>query len=103
MAHFVFYDLPQDVKNKIIDLRAEMSANRFLLAAYQLQELLGKTNFNPDQARVPAGSGRESGRWTRVDGGATRGDGSTQPQLIAVVDRMRESDRRNQALSADAD
>ena len=33
--------------------------------------------FNPDQPRVPAGSGRTSGEWT--DSGATGGDDAAQP------------------------
>ncbi len=35
--------------------------------------------YNPDQPRVPAGSGRESGQWTSGNGGAT--DSPTQPPV----------------------
>jgi hypothetical protein len=38
-----------------------------------------KANFDPNQPRVPAGSGRESGRWT--DGGGGVSDGSTAGRL----------------------
>jgi len=46
-----------------------------------------KAGFDPNQPRVPAGSGRESGRWNRVGGGSTRlaqarpGRGSSQVRL----------------------
>ncbi len=48
-----------------------------------------KANFDPNEPRVPAGSGRESGRWTRVGGGggstrlaqARPGRGSSQVRL----------------------
>ncbi|MGH6857074.1 MAG: hypothetical protein ACRECP_05365, partial [Methylocella sp.] len=33
--------------------------------------LLALLKYNPDQPRVPAGSGRESGEWTAGDGGGT--------------------------------
>jgi hypothetical protein len=33
--------------------------------------LLALLKFDPDQPRVPAGSGRESGEWTAGDGGGT--------------------------------
>ena len=57
MARFEFFDLPQDVKDKISHLRWEMAANRVLLAGYRLIALLEKANFNPNQPRVPAGVG----------------------------------------------
>jgi hypothetical protein len=39
--------------------------------------------FNPDQLRVPAGSGRESGRWTS-DGGITSVSYRTKGRLKAL-------------------
>jgi hypothetical protein len=50
-------------------LRAALAGARVLFAGWRLQRLL---KYNPNwatQPRIPAGSGRESGRWT--DGGAT--------------------------------
>lgn len=35
-----------------------------------------KANFNPNQPRVPAGHGRESGRWTSTGGGGSISDGA---------------------------
>jgi hypothetical protein len=40
--------------------------------------------FNPDQPRVPAGSGRESGQWTK-DGASTSGDEDHRMQLAGDV------------------
>jgi hypothetical protein len=50
---------------------------------------LGFLKYNPDQPRVPAGSGRESRRWTSDGGGGSEGsdaagseDGATSEDLI---------------------
>lgn len=40
--------------------------------------------YNPNQPRVPAGSGRESGRWT--DGSSGGGDGSAAAPLMGNID-----------------
>ncbi|MGH6835761.1 MAG: bacterial transcriptional activator domain-containing protein [Methylocella sp.] len=41
--------------------------------------------YNPDQPRVPAGSGRESGEWTTGDGGATGASAESQlPRNVHV-------------------
>jgi hypothetical protein len=71
MAHFVFYDLPPEAKKQAARLRSEIAGNEMLLACYRLEAVLAKANFNRNQERVPAGSGTESGRWTRIGGGAS--------------------------------
>ena len=94
MARFVFYDLPQDVKDKIVDLRAAMAANRMLLAGYRFLALLEKANFNPNQARVPLGN-PDGGRWTG-------GGGGSHGERIAVGGSLTqvalETDPRNDAV-----
>ncbi|MGH6795794.1 MAG: hypothetical protein ACREDH_11520, partial [Methylocella sp.] len=44
--------------------------------------LLALIKYNPDQPRVPAGSGRESGEWTSGDGGA---GGSAAPATAGLA------------------
>jgi hypothetical protein len=56
VAHFVFYDLPDEVRDKIAHLRWQMAGNRMMLAFYRLEILLRKANFNPNQPRVPGGN-----------------------------------------------
>lgn len=45
-----------------------------------------KAGYNPDQPRLPAGSGRESGRWTDRNGPAVS-SGSTRPTLEFIAYR----------------
>ena len=54
-----------------LDLKWEITAQRFMSAARNLAALLGKANFNPGQPRVPAGNS-EGGRWIGT-GGASGG------------------------------
>jgi hypothetical protein len=63
VAHFVFYDLPQEAKDQIAHLRWLMAGNRMMLALYRLEAVLRKANFNPNQPRVPAGNS-DGGQWT---------------------------------------
>ena len=64
MPHLEFYELPPEAKDTLSRLRWQIAGNRMLLAWYRIETLLRKANFNPNQPRVPAGSGQESGRWT---------------------------------------
>ena len=57
---------------------AKGASPRALLKALGLDGAsLDARKFNPDQPRVPAGNGRESGRWTSGESGAND-DGSLQ-------------------------
>ena len=75
MAHFVHYDLPEQVKQKIVRLRWQIAANQTLLACYRLEQVLRKANFNPNQPRVPRGSS-DGGQWT----GSGTNAGSAKPR-----------------------
>jgi len=60
----------------VLALRASHQRVRIMLADLKFElalRALGR-KYSPDQPRVPAGSGRESGRWT--DGQSTSGGGS---------------------------
>jgi hypothetical protein len=72
MVRFECYELPPEAKAKMAGLRHEMAAKRFLLASYRLLDLLRKSNFNPNQPRVPSGSS-DGGRWTGGGGGGAVG------------------------------
>jgi hypothetical protein len=54
-----------------------------------------KAGFDPNEPRVPAGSGRESGRWTRVGGGGTR-----LAQNIPPEEEIREGENFEEATQA---
>ena len=45
------YDI--ELKRAVLELKWEIAAQRFLLAARRLAALLRKANFNPAQPRVP--------------------------------------------------
>jgi hypothetical protein len=62
-------------EREVLALRADTERLRRMLAEvkYELAWRRIVRKYSPDQPRVPAGSGRESGRWT--DGGG-EGDGS---------------------------
>jgi hypothetical protein len=71
-------------------LRYEIARDLMLLKAKKLQRLLdAKANFNPNQPRVPAGSGRESGRWTDAGGSSAFGAGSSQSAHSILIDTIR--------------
>lgn len=57
---------------------------RASLALIRLQRSLAR-KYRPDQPRVPAGSGLESGRWTRIGGGAPAGEHPSRPADRIVV------------------
>ncbi len=78
MARFEFYDSLESAKDEELRLRYRLAGNRMMLALYRFDALLRK-NFNPNQPRVPAGSGDTSGEWSRV------GSGTTKPQPIQFV------------------
>lgn len=61
---------------ELAELRRELNA---LKAEMKFRRLLRdlKYGFNPNQPRVPAGSGRESGRWA--------GEGETHPAVLSDV------------------
>jgi hypothetical protein len=80
MPHFEFYEPPQDVQDKILTLRWQISANRVLLAGYRLIALLEKANFNPNQPRVPRGN-TDGGQWTNA-GGSSRPAGQDRPSPV---------------------
>jgi hypothetical protein len=48
---------------------------------WRLSGILAKANFNPGEPRVPAGNGRDSGRWTR------NGAAGDEPFRIAEIGR----------------
>ncbi len=52
-----------------------------------------KAHFNPDQPRVPAGSGRDSGEWT--SGGADNGRASGDANITPVAFRSRREKGRH--------
>lgn len=53
-------------------LRWAVQAARVSAAARRFHALAEKAHFNPNEPRVPRGSGRESGRWTYIPGWAAR-------------------------------
>ena len=75
--HLAFTGLPQigeDGATRLVladEALAKGASPRALLKALGLDSTpLDALKFNPDQPRVPAGSGRESGRWAPADGGS---------------------------------
>jgi hypothetical protein len=58
-----------DVTMSLLRLRSEIAAVRVLKSAAQVALLL-KSNFNPNQPRVPAGN-PDGGQWTRVGGSSS--------------------------------
>src|SRR5215471_8855154 len=56
---------------------------------------LDALKFDPNQPRVPAGSGRESGRWTSGDGGS-----GASARIIPVSDQSRKSNVKESTLKA---
>lgn len=75
MAHFILYDLPPEAREEAARLRWQMAHTRLLLAAYRLDALVAKANFNPNEPRVPRGNPR-GGKWTKEGGGSGASPGS---------------------------
>ncbi len=67
------YDI--ELKRAVLELKWEIAAQRFLLAARRLAALLRKANFNPAQPRVPAGNA-DGGRWTDMGFAADSSSGA---------------------------
>jgi hypothetical protein len=75
-----------DVERRILGVirRAHwhVDAARVELALKRLEVCCRKTNFNPNQPRVPAGS-RDGGQWTSVEGGGADRQGSNDPRILS--------------------
>jgi hypothetical protein len=81
MGRFEFYDLTPEAEAERLRCRAEVAALTVLRDGWRLSGILAKANFNPGEPRVPAGNGRESGRWTR------NGAAGDEPLRIAEIGR----------------
>ena len=94
MARFEFYESAAEEQarlDRLADLRWQEAGNRMMLAAYRLEAVLRKANFNPDQPRVPAGN-PGGGEWTGTGGGAAQR--IAQPFLwVGGGRRLREPNR----------
>lgn len=92
----VFSDLPRlDTPADAQRLRAveylldEGLAPRDLMTKLGLDTaVLSLSKYDPDQPRVPAGSGRESGRWTDSGGGAPAKPPSTVEHGVPILPRQ---------------
>jgi hypothetical protein len=70
-------------------LQAQQDSLRHMLAGVTFELALRRLRrkYNPDQPRVPAGNGRESGRWTDVGGsGAPKRDQSERSNTARSTD-----------------
>ena len=83
--------------------RADIAWERFI-AAFMRCDFAprAKANFNPDQERVPAGSGIESGQWTRVAGKLPPTLGHNSGNYDIPPDRPEDSRERTGAIRAAA-
>lgn len=82
--------LAAEVKRASLALEWEFATERLLSAGRRLVALLGKTNFNPGQPRVPAGN-PDGGQWTDSGPAAGRssGEGRTRVAQNDQPDRYR--------------
>jgi hypothetical protein len=77
LAHFGLTTHKKAMLDGMIALRVRLAGARFRLAAIELQRLLRKAKFDPNQPRVPRGR-PDGGRWTEV--GAEGGPG--KPPMV---------------------
>lgn len=78
-------------EHRMAKARVEIAALRVLFAAWHETLLALRANFDPNQPRVPRGSGRTSGRWRRVDGDGPHGSGR-EPLIIDIPARRTPAD-----------
>jgi hypothetical protein len=64
-----------------------------------------KANFNPNEPRIPAGNGRESGRWTRIGGPGGGGPGGfpLDDNTDDPLPRVRLAQMRRRGRASDAE
>jgi hypothetical protein len=70
MARFEFGNSPPEMRTEGLRHNWQIAGAQVMVALYRLDALLRK--FDPNQPRVPAGSGDSSGEWSRVGGGTTK-------------------------------
>jgi len=80
-------------------VKAELAEINYELAS---RRLCRKYGYNPDQERVPAGSGIESGRWTRVAGKLPPTLGHNSGNFDIPPERPEDSRERTGAIRAAA-
>ena len=71
-------------EHELLHLRWLVKSMRLELALRRFQE-----KYSPDQPRVPAGSGRESGRWTDSGGSGAGRDGGNETARTDLADIIR--------------